>query len=303
MESVANMDAVSQNGADEDSDGGQARPQASFRLPAFSPEDAELWLLQVDSAFAVSGIKDAKTKFKLLVANLPMTVASQVRDIIVTKPGKFKALCEALQERLAHSRASRLEALLRHELLGDRTPFQLLRSMSRELTSAGDVPADSNLLRMLFRQRLPQSTRAAISLLPDSTPLDDLAAAADRFLEESRPSQGSISTVSASVEPSSASGRTASREPEEPSMVAAIASLTAMVIRLEASHKRLEERVSRPRSRSASATRGRFHRSSSSHSRYRDESLSRYCWCHETFGARARKCSEPCAWEAENRQA
>ena len=154
-ETVASGDTVYRNGTDEDSDGGQTRPQASFRLPAFSPEHAKLWLLQVDCAFAVSGINDAITKFKRLVANLPVTVASQVRDVIVTKPGNFKALCEALQERLTHSRASRLEVLMRNQQLGDGPPSQLLRSMRRELTSPGDVPADSNLLRMLFGQRLP----------------------------------------------------------------------------------------------------------------------------------------------------
>ena len=63
------------------------RSLASFRLPAFSPEEADLWLLQVACAFDVAGINDSATKFKLLVANLPTSVASQVRDVIAGQLG------------------------------------------------------------------------------------------------------------------------------------------------------------------------------------------------------------------------
>ncbi|XP_043188254.1 uncharacterized protein LOC122363267, partial [Amphibalanus amphitrite] len=93
----------------------RARPLASFRLPAFAPDEADLWLLQVECAFDVAGIADPVTKFKLLVANLPTNVAAQ-------------------------------------------------------------------------------SARAALSLLPEATPLAELAEAADRFLEASRPT-GAVSAT------------------------------------------------------------------------------------------------------------
>ncbi|KAF0300056.1 Nuclear pore complex protein Nup133 [Amphibalanus amphitrite] len=172
----------------------RARPLASFRLPAFAPDEADLWLLQVECAFDVAGIADPVTKFKLLVANLPTNVAAQVRDVIVSAPGDFDGLCTALRQRLAQSRASRLEALLRHQQLGDRSPSQLLRDMRGQLSTAGDSSVDSGLLRTLFLQRLPQSARAALSLLPEATPLAELAEAADRFLEASRPT-GAVSAV------------------------------------------------------------------------------------------------------------
>ncbi|KAF0306047.1 hypothetical protein FJT64_022428 [Amphibalanus amphitrite] len=158
------------------------RPFASFRLPAYAPEEAELWLVQVECAFAVAGITDDHDKFRLLVANLPVHVASQVRDVITAETGSFSELKGALSTRLAQSRASRLEALLRDHQLGDRKPTQLLRSMQHMLGSAGH---DLGLLRTLFLQRLPPTTRAALALLPEDTGIDDLASAADRFQEAS----------------------------------------------------------------------------------------------------------------------
>ena len=108
---------------------GSSRPLASFRLPAYAPDEAELWLVQVECAFAVAGITNDVQKFKLLVANLPVHVASQGRDVVTREPGSFKDLKTALRSRLAQSRASRLETLLRDQHLGDQKPTQLLRNM------------------------------------------------------------------------------------------------------------------------------------------------------------------------------
>ena len=265
-------------------------PLASFRLPAFAPDEADLWLLQVDCAYDVAGISDSATKFKLLVANLPTSVASQVRDVIVSQPGDFDALCGALRQRLAQSRASRLEALLQHQQLGDRKPSQLLRDMRGQLTSAGDASVDSGLLRTLFLQRLPQSARAALSLLAECTPLGDLADAADRFLEASR-SAGGVATVSAGgPAPPPVIGAGSS---DPPGLAAAIIGLTAVVNRLDMSNRRLEDAVYGRRSRPGSPAR-----------RPRSASSSRapgpvLCWYHQRYGARARKCVSPCEWRPD----
>ena len=92
-------------------------------------------------------------------------------------------LTKALRDRLAQSRASRLETLLRHQQLGDQRPSENLRRIQGELTMAGVAPTENGLLRTLYKQRLPHSVRAALSLLSEDTPLGDLASAADRFLE------------------------------------------------------------------------------------------------------------------------
>ncbi|KAF0293288.1 hypothetical protein FJT64_008816 [Amphibalanus amphitrite] len=202
-------------------------PSATFRLPAFSPEEAELWLVQVDCAFDVANITDNATKFKLLVANLPVHVASQVRDVVTATPPSFTDLVTALRSRLAQSRASRLETLLRDQQLGDQKPTQLLPNMQHMLGNSRD---DTGLLQTLFLQRLPQTTRAALALLPESTGIDDLASAADRFQEAS---QGAV--VAAAVAPP-ASHSCNCQQSAGTDLTAAVAALTATVARMEASY-------------------------------------------------------------------
>ena len=145
------------------------KPIASLRLPPFSTEETELSLSQVKCAFGVAGVQDDFSRYQVLVVNLPTEVAIQMRDIINSPNPTYVTLTSALKERLAQSRASRLEALLRHQQLGDQRPSDL-RRIQGELSMAGVAPADNGLLRTLYKQRLPQSARAALSLLSDDTP-------------------------------------------------------------------------------------------------------------------------------------
>lgn len=253
----------------------ESRPSATFRLPAYSPEEPDLWLVQVQYAFDVANIRDQVMKFKLLVANLPVHVASQVRDVVTAAPS-YANLVAALRARLAQSRASRLEALLRDQQLGDQKPTQLLRNMRHSLGTTSD---DTGLLRTLFLQRLPQTTRAALALLPEATLLDDLAAAADRFHDASR---------GATVAQASAPAEASSRD----DLAAAVAALTATVARLETNLQRQPQRTGRWRSRSR--PRPDTPRSVSPGPEARQGQL---CWYHFRFGADARKCQQPCSWQ------
>ncbi|KAF0309657.1 hypothetical protein FJT64_019244 [Amphibalanus amphitrite] len=115
------------------------RPMASFRLPPYSPEEPDLWLLQVQCAFDVSGVDSDELRFKLLVANLPANIAVQVKDVIRSSRS-VDVLCAALQARLAQSRADRLQALLGRQQLGDQKPTALLRSMRNEASRSRGRP-------------------------------------------------------------------------------------------------------------------------------------------------------------------
>ena len=287
------------------------RPFASFRLPAYAPEEAELWLVQVECAFAVAGITDDHDKFRLLVANLPVHVASQVRDVITAETGSFSELKGALSTRLAQSRASRLEALLRDHQLGDRRPAQLLRSMQHMLGSAGH---DLGLLRTLFLQRLPPTTRAALALLPEDTGIDDLASAADRFQEASGgaavtavctptagvaaacgPPAGPGVTLAPPASAVAAAGPPAACGCGNSGMAAAVTALTAAVARIEAVFQRGGADAPR-RGRSRSRPRRPAPASSGSSQPASVTPDEGYCWYHQKYGAEAHRCRPPCSW-------
>ena len=286
---------------------GSSRPLASFRLPAYAPDEAELWLVQVECAFAVAGITNDVQKFKLLVANLPVHVASQVRDVVTREPGSFQDLKTALRSRLAQSRASRLETLLRDQHLGDQKPTQLLRNMQHMLGNSG---SDVGLLRTLFLQRLPQATRAALALLPEDSSIENLASAADRFQDAS-----GGATVSAVAASSSANATCASVPATSPccnagcdpradinsDLVAAVSALTTAVAQIQAN---MQNRGSGARRRSRSRPRQPARSDSSAAQALPptadDMDRDGYCWYHRKFGAEAHRCSPPCSWRAEN---
>ena len=297
-----------------------SRPYAAFRLPPFSADDMGLWLAQVDCACRVAGIKDDEVKFDLVAANLPQSVALQVRDVVTAKPRSYKSLTSALQDRLAQNRTARLTSLLRHQQLGDQQPSQLLRNMRTELGRAGDGQQDVELLRMLFLQRLPPSVRAALSLLSEDTPLDQLATAADRYLDASAVAAGplGVAAVTASAPPSPAAAAAAAAVPAVATsaqegvltaMQGMIASLTAAVSRLESAVTSQDHRAPRhgsPR-RGSECTCG--HRDSSGQGRARAgrsrfqsrgqhrETQDGLCYYHARFGEDAHRCRPPCTWQ------
>ena len=288
------------------------RAFASFRLPHFSAEEPELWLQQVECAFEVAGVTAEDTRYKLLVAHLPMDVASQVKDVISTATGSFTKLATALRQRLSHSRTGKLEALLRYQQLGDQRPSQLLRRMKSELGGTGDSPADSELLRTLFLQRLPHVVRAALALLPENQPLDDLAQAADRFLEASGPSSGLV--AAAAVEPRPAP--TVQHVQGLEVMQGMIASLTTAVGRLETALTTRDQAGARPsspyrgrdcscssnryrdsqRSQHRSWSRGRQRSQSRGRRQEQDDAEQKLCYYHRRFGSDAHQCRSPCTW-------
>ena len=318
------------------------QPTASFRLPPFSAEEPELWLQQVECAFAVAGVADQSQRYHLLVSQLPMVIATQVRDVITTSPGSFDTLVGALRQRLAHSTAGKLEALLRHQQLGDQRPSQLLRRMRSELTAAGDAPTDTGLLRTLFLQRLPPTVRAALALLSEDKSLDDMAQAADRFLEASGLSPWLMAAVTGHPQPGQGQLLQTAQpshppqhgQPLQPPQLVAqprqsapqsipgmdvlqgmMAALTSTVGRLEtalaSSQERGGSRHSSPRrSRECSCNcqaqqgRSRDGRRQRSQSRGRPQQQEHagLCFYHARFGADAHRCRSPCTWRG-NEQA
>ena len=283
--------ATSSNGSAPES---APRPLASFRLPPYSPEEPDLWLLQVQCAFDVSGVESDETRFKLLVANLPVSIAAQVKDVIRSSRS-FAVLSAALQSRLAQSRADRLQALLSRQQLGDQKPTALLRSMRNELAAAGDAPIDTELFRTLFLQRLPQPVRAALALLPADSALDALAEAADRYLDASGPDPRIAAVVAPQPPPPAAAARAAPSGLE-----AIVASLVSKMEHLEASNRRLEDALRRGRSPSRRRQAPRSPRPPTpAHAATPPRDA--YCYYHRRFGSRARRCESPCSWTpAEN---
>lgn len=243
-----------------------------LRLPTFVRKNPHVWFAQVEAVFDLHRVTSEATRFRHLLCNLPPEVADEVADVIGAplNDAPYQRLKQSILDRTTASESARLRHLLTHEELGDRRPSQLLNTM-RQLVGASNVDSNGALLKELFLQRLPQSTRIVLAAAGDLT-LDRAAELADRVHDATFPSVATL----ASTADSSAVSRLETR----------IDQLAASIEALRASPDRRCGSSPRPTRRSSSPG-GSISRSSRSSS---------ICWYHRTFQHRARHCTSPCSW-------
>jgi len=225
-------------------------------------------------------ITTEQTRYGHVVATLPPSVAMDIRDILLrpdpTLP--YSRLKDALLARTAVSSRERLQQLLSGEELGDRRPSAMLRHMQQLLGTEAPVDGDP-IFRQLFLSRLPQNVQAIVACAADTATLEQLAAMADKIVETTPQTGLSVSAV-------------------DNSLVAALSALTARVDALTTEKRDRGRQQGRDRSRSRNRSRSKSRRPS----HYNQTGDTTYCWYHDTFGDKAKKCVPPCSY-AGNDQA
>ncbi|KAL0832426.1 hypothetical protein ABMA28_000661 [Loxostege sticticalis] len=251
----------------------------SSRLPEFWCDQPRLWFVQCEAILTPQKLSD-EAKYNLVVTKLGKEVIKQVSDILLTPPSvnKFGTLKSRLLTVYEESENRQLQKLLSEIELGDQKPSQLLRYM-RDL-ARGKIPDDT--LSIMWQGHLPSSIRAvlAVSEIKD---LENLAAIADKVLENTRPLQVSEVTSEATS--------------PFTQLQAQIAQLSLQVVELQRSRSRNRYNISRNYNNrrqhfnSRSTSRGR------NMSRRTDVPTNGLCFYHNRFRHRANKCSDPCTWK------
>ncbi|KAF8796314.1 hypothetical protein HNY73_000701 [Argiope bruennichi] len=250
----------------------------SVKIPPLWRNNIKLWLIQVESNFALAKITNDLTKYNNLIATIDPETLSAVADILLAPPdtNKYDALKARLIAEFSASENEQIRRLLSELHLGADKPSQLLRKM-REL--GGGTGIKDDFLKTLWLQRLPSEMQAILSI--SSEPLDNLANMADKIAEVRISStDSSVFAVSRSAE--SNAMRKASTLDEFTALRSEIAALSKQV-----------QRFSRDRSR------GPFHRKNRHRSFSRGRSGDRgrkFCYYHARFGEKALKCVTPCAY-------
>ena len=129
------------------------------------------------------------------VGSLSPETATEIRDLLL-KPLE-DCLSDILEQKLIeHTAASeqrRLQQLFTAEDLGDRKPMQLLRQM-QQLLGEKAVTMDGSLIKELFMQRLLTNVCMVLVAASEKTPLEELAALADKIMEVALPSIATAAT-------------------------------------------------------------------------------------------------------------
>ncbi|CAB3220775.1 unnamed protein product [Arctia plantaginis] len=256
-------------------------PQVSrvgVRVPPFWPADPTVWFAQLESQFILSRVVTDETKFHYVVSQLDTQCAMEVKDVIKNPPasGKYEKIKTELIKRLCASQEKRLKQLLEREELGDRKPSQFLRHL--EGLAGADVP--SQFMKTIWTSRL--FCRTVLASRRDE-PLEYLADLADSVYDIAAPSPQVASTSSSGAD----------RFDE---MTKQISELTRQVASLT-SHMSRKGHPGRSRSKSQRSDRSR------SRSRPQQPPPNHpHCFYHFTYGAKAKKCKQPCTFTSGNAQ-
>ncbi|KYN23218.1 hypothetical protein ALC57_04362 [Trachymyrmex cornetzi] len=240
----------------------------TLRIPPFWPEEPELWFAQIEGQFELCRITSDHERYIHALSKIEPKQAKEVKDIIINPPSseKFEALKKALIQRLTDSQEYKIRQLLETEEMGDRKPSQFLRHLA---TLAGTTVSEK-LLRTLWLGRLPAQTQAILATRGENN-LNSVAEQADRIHEISGKTM-----VQATSGPQSTSPNTLEELQRQ------IAALTTKVERMTNAWEK-----GRPRSKTRNRSGGRKHR--------------QVCYYHRRFGAKTRKCEQPCHFVADEK--
>jgi hypothetical protein len=209
------------------------------------------------------------TKYSHVVAALPPAIAMEVREILMKKPVQPYSMLKAiLLQRTCPTEKERLHQLLATSHIGDRAPSQLLRDMKRLRGDCGQQ--EDIIFRHLFLTRLPESCQQILALLPDDTPLDQIALHADRIMV----------TTPRSIAP------LMDANPLHPLLSDAKPLLSSI--------EELSNRVDALTSSKTGSKRG-------SYSPDRSRQGHGICYYHTRFGKKARRCRSPCRFKGNGR--
>lgn len=249
-------------------------------LPPFWPDRPSSWFKLVDGQFTAHGITSDWKKYFCVVMSLDSQYSKEVDDIIDKPPenDKFETLKRELIMRLSTSQEKKTKQLLEFEEIGDRKPSQFLRHLRSLAGSA--VPED--LLRTIWMGRLPVKTQTLLATVRGQS-LEVASDLADSIHEM----EGNGNSMACNAVAKSSNSNNSS-----------IFNMDAISQQICALEKRFEERFNRMEKRQDGTDGGSFRsrRRSRSRSRVREKNPD-YCFYHNCFGQKARKCRSPCSYQ------
>ena len=259
----------------------QPATQSALRIPQFWTHDPILWFAHVDAQFVTHRIRSDAARLNHIIGSLTHEVMAEVRDYIMAPPGTvpYDTFRAELIRRTSDSRQKRLRQLLVDEELGDRRPSQLLRRMKQLM---GENPLQPDILKQLFVNRLPPNAQMILASAGENTPVEELAELADRIME--------VTTTVAPMTQAQSSTNPFLPTPD-----------SSELTELRALTQQQARQIQTLTDQLQAFTKDQPRRNYNQHfgrrcSRSRDRPSS-YCYYHQRFGDKARKCESPCSYK------
>ena len=153
------------------------RPLPSFKLPLFTPTQAEIWVTMVEDTFAIHKITDNRRK----MLEIHMALTQEVRALTAHltmghTDNDYERLTTYLHKYGTCTDVQKLRAMVARRPIRDKIPTEHLHALHLEF---GTKPETLTLLRRIFEDSLAPHIAALLA----SKKLDDIDTYADRANE------------------------------------------------------------------------------------------------------------------------
>ncbi|XP_065362010.1 uncharacterized protein LOC135955585 [Calliphora vicina] len=245
----------------------------------------EAWFIHAETQFNTKGITRDNTIYEHLIVSLPQDVIVSVIDVIQNPPdaNRYLNLKTKLLERHLLSEQRYLDKLLSDSEIGDRKPLEFYRSL---IQLAGNN-INSDFAKSLWLRKLPRNLNIAL-VGSNVVNIEDLLKLADNIWEVTNKVELCTLEPKDSVQSNCRLDKTVDN---------LVKITSAMLDKFtQQSTEIADVRQSFQNSRSRTPFRNR------SRSRGRSSNSKWLCRYHYRFGGKARRCEQPCSYEASQQE-
>lgn len=275
-----------------------------IRLPTFWDTNPEAWFIVAESQFSTMKKLRDDTKVQHIVGNLPQHIVESVLDIIKSPNtvNKYDVLKTALLERHGLREEERMSKLLSDAPdMGDLKPSEYFRRME-SVAGTSDL-FNQKLIKNVWINKLPKDLAAGIVALKNKE-IDEILPIADTIWLYMSKSPAHIASLehshqhhqySTPYNSTQTHRRSTQRSslPSSSNLETQISNLCSQVQRLTMENRKIRNSLNKVmRSRSNSRQRSNTYSNKSN----------KYCFYHFKFGAKAKKCEQPCAFKRQSPQ-
>ena len=270
----------------------RAKNLPKFRIATFYASDVELWFNQIETQFALHQINDDDERYSLTCAALSGEVASDVRDVLLQpfRSNKYESLKAILIERRGLTTPERINKVISGEKIGNDIPSRFLRRLQKTAGFGTKAVVGKAVIRQAFIRQMPAS-HLATQL--DSATLESLAVLADRALaaeedvEESKPGVAEIK----GEETTKLVGLLEDYSNEQSNAPPFVPPLNAQATEFvyESNNCTNAQQNVRPFAPPPQTPQNNVAQPT-------DTATAQVCYYHQTYGEKARLCSEPCSY-------
>ena len=282
-----------------------------FKIATFYSTDVELWFNQNETQFDLHQITDDDERYRLTCAALSGEVPSDVREVLLQPflTHKYENLKAILIERRGLTTPGKVNKVISGEKLGSDIPSRFLRRLQKTAGFGTKAVVGKAVIRQAF---MPPSVHAHLATQPDSASLENLAmladhaVAAEKDVDEAKPGVAEINV--------SESGK----------LVGLLEDLSRRLKKLETATAKTTKKKTYGRSQADENRAVKTQiapnvqakpfipnnqavtRQDVSNNNKRtpqnnvaqptDTVTAQVCYYHQTFGEKARLCSEPCSY-------